>query len=85
MKCHVVPCGVCDSCDNFWQWYQWLNGHILVSGLLHCKAVLSSPEKQSERKDPQPDSFTAVGWADCPGSSRKKHQTTGQGVCHILT
>ena len=53
--------------------------------LLHHKAVLSSPKEQGEREDPQPDSFAAVGWAYCPGSSRKMHQTTGQGVCHILT
>ena len=64
------------------------NGSIVMSWywhLLYCKAVLSSPEEQGERKDPQPDSFTAVGWADCPGSSRKNHQMTGQGVCHIST
>ena len=52
--------------------------------LLHHKAALSSPEEQGERKDPQSDSFAAVGW-DCPGSSRKTHQMTGQGVCCILT
>ena len=40
-------------------WYQHL---------LHHKATLSLPEEQGEREDPQPDSFTAVGWADCPGS-----------------
>ena len=38
--------------------------------LLHHKAVLSSPEEQGKREDPQPDSFAAVGWPDCPGSSR---------------
>ena len=84
MKHHVVPCGACDSSDNFWHgthrstiisWYQQL---------LHHKAVLSSPKEQGEREDPQP-SFAAVGWTDCPGSSRKKHQMTGQRVCHILT
>ena len=56
------------------------NGSMVTSWyqiLLHYKAVLSSPKEQGERKDPQPDSFTAVGWTDCPGSSRKKHQMTG--------
>ena len=54
--------------------------------LLHCKAALSSSEEQCEGEDPQPDSFTAVGWADRPGLlSRKKHQMTGQGVCCIST
>ena len=57
-------------------WYQCL---------LHYKAVLSSPKEQGETEDLQPDSFAVVGWGDCPGSSRKKHQMTGQGVCCILT
>ena len=81
MNHHVMPGGECDSSDIFgdgtygstiMSWY-WC--------LLHCKAALSSPV----REDPQPDSFTAVGWADCPGLSRKKHQTTGQRVSCILT
>ena len=40
--------------------------------LLNCKAALSSPKGQCEREDPQPDSFAAVVWSDCSGSSRKK-------------
>ena len=43
-------------------WYQCL---------LQYKAVHSSPKEQGERKDPQPDSFAAVGWADCPGCQEK--------------
>ena len=79
-----MSCGACDSSDNFWQWH-----HSTIMSwyqhLLHCKAALSSPKEQGEREDLQPDSFAAVGWADCPGSSRTKHQMTGQGVCHIST
>ena len=85
MKHHIVACGCVTvliifgngthaSTITSWKWH-----------LLHCKAALSSCKEQGEREDPQPDSFVAVAWTDCPGSSRKNHQTTGQGVCCILT
>ena len=56
-----------------------MNGSMVTSWdwcILHHNAVLSSPKEQGEREDPEPDSFTAVVWSDCSGSSRKNHQMT---------